>query len=41
MPLEISKSGKIFYFKEVIKPTKEELKKHKEFLKADLKKNYY
>ena len=41
VPLEISKSGKIFYFKEVIKPTKEELKKHKEFLKKDLKKNFF
>ena len=31
----------ISYFKKVIKPTSEELKKHKEFLKKDLKKNFF
>ena len=35
------KSGKVFYFKKVVKPTKEELKRHKEFLKSDLKKNFF
>ncbi len=32
--------NKILYFKKVIKPTEEELKKHKDFLKKDLKKNF-
>ena len=31
----------ILYFKKVIKPTAEELKKHKEFLKINLKKNFF
>jgi len=31
---------KILYFKKIIKPTEEELKKHKDFLKKDLKKNF-
>jgi len=31
----------ILYFKKVIKPTTEELKKHKEFLKINLKKNFF
>ncbi|MDC3257588.1 DNA polymerase III subunit epsilon, partial [Candidatus Pelagibacter sp.] len=34
-------SGKILYFNKVIKPTDEELKKHKEFLKTNLKKNFF
>jgi len=38
---EFSKKENILYFKKVIKPTAEELKKHKEFLKRDLKKNYF
>ena len=29
------------YFKKVIKPTSEELKNHKDFLKKDLKKNFF
>jgi len=29
------------YFKKVIKPSVEELKKHKEYLKQNLKKNYF
>ena len=29
------------YFKKVIKPTEEEIKLHKEYLKKDLKKNYF
>ena len=37
----VSESGKILYFKKVIKPTSEELKKHKEFIKKDLKKNFF
>tara|TARA_Y100000389_G_C17337422_1_gene451416 strand:+ start:20 stop:685 length:666 start_codon:yes stop_codon:yes gene_type:complete len=35
------KKGNVLYFKKVIKPTEEELKKHKEFLKKNLKKNYF
>jgi len=31
----------ISYFKKVIKPSKEELKKHSEYLKKNLKKNYF
>jgi len=31
----------IVYFKKVIKPTLDELKKHKDFLKKDLKKNFF
>ncbi len=31
----------ILYFKKVIKPTAEELNRHKEFLKKDLKKNFF
>jgi len=38
---EFSKKSNILYFKKVIKPTAEELKKHKEFLKKDLKKNFF
>jgi DNA polymerase-3 subunit epsilon len=36
-----SEKGNILYFKKVIVPTAEELKKHKEFLKKDLKKNFF
>jgi DNA polymerase-3 subunit epsilon len=38
---EFSKKENILYFKKVIEPTSEELKKHKEFLKKDLKKNFF
>ena len=38
---EFSEKEKILYFKKVIEPTSEELKKHKEFLKKDLKKNFF
>ena len=31
----------ILYFKKVIKPSSEELAKHKDFLKKNLKKNFY
>ncbi len=31
----------ILYFKKVIKPTSEELEKHKMYLKKDLKKNFF
>ena len=38
---EFSKKENILYFKKVVEPTVEELKKHKEFLKKDLKKNFF
>ena len=31
----------ILYFKKVVKPSSDELKKHKDFLKKDLKKNFF
>ena len=39
--LEFSEKANILYIKKVIKPTDDELKKHKEFLKKDLKKNFF
>ena len=38
---EVLESGKVLYFKKIIKPTQEELNKHKEFLKTNLKKNFF
>ena len=38
---EFLESGKVLYFKKIIKPTKEELTKHKEFLKINLRKNFF
>jgi DNA polymerase III subunit epsilon len=35
------KKENVLYFKKVVTPTNEELKKHKEFLKSDLKKNFF
>ena len=35
------RNEKILYFKKVIKPNLEELNNHKEFLKKNLKKNYF
>ena len=29
------------YFKKIIRPTDEELKKHREYLKSNLKKNFF
>jgi DNA polymerase-3 subunit epsilon len=37
---ENNKSG-VVHFKKIVKPTSEELKKHKEYLKSNLKKNFY
>ena len=31
----------VSYFKKIITPTEEEIKKHKEYLKSNLKKNYF
>ena len=33
--------GKVLYFKKVIKPSPEEIKKHNQYLKNSLKKNFY
>jgi DNA polymerase III subunit epsilon len=38
---EVLKNNNILHFKKIIKPTDEELKKHKEFLKKSLKKNFF
>jgi DNA polymerase-3 subunit epsilon len=35
------KSNAVSYFKKIISPTAEELKKHKEYLKNNLKKNFF
>ncbi len=35
------KSSKVLYFKKIIKPTSDELIRHKEFLKKNLKKNFF
>ena len=37
----ITKNSDVVYFKEVVKLTAEELKNHKEYLKQNLKKNYF
>src|SRR5210317_2054910 len=34
-------NSKVSYFKKIIKPSEDELKKHKEYLKYNLKKNYF
>ena len=34
-------NSKVSYFKRIITPSKNELKKHKEYLKSNLKKNYF
>ena len=39
--LKDSNNENIIYFKKIIKPTDEELKKHREFLKKNLKKNFF
>ena len=38
---QFTRNEKILYFKKVIKPNLEELNNHKEFLKKNLKKNYF
>ena len=38
---KVLESGNVLYFKKVIKPTEEELRKHKEFLKTNMKKNFF
>jgi|TARA_B110000444_G_scaffold196826_1_gene187548 DNA polymerase-3 subunit epsilon len=39
--LQNLKNENILYFKKIIKPTDEELKQHKQFLKKNLKKNFF
>ena len=39
--LIITKNSNIPYFKKIIRPSPEELKKHKEYLKQNLKKNFF
>jgi DNA polymerase-3 subunit epsilon len=34
-------NSKVGYFKKIIKPSEDELKKHKEYLKSNFKKNYF
>ena len=38
---EAVKNSKILYFKKIIKPTLDEMKKHSDFLKKNLKKNFF
>ena len=38
---KISENNNVFYFKKIVKPSQDELIKHKEFLKKDLKKNFF
>ena len=38
---ENSVSTNLEYFKHVVKPTETELKLHKDFLKREIKKNYF
>ena len=38
---KIMDSGNVLYFKKIIKPSEEELQKHKSFLKTSLKKNFF
>ena len=38
---ETTNGGKLDYYKKIILPTKEEISKHNEFLKKNLKKNYF
>ena len=39
--INILNKGKVFYFKKIVQISKEEKKKHNEFLKTNLKKNYF
>ena len=41
LEIEENQSSKIEYYKKVILPSNEEIKKHKEYLKINLKKNYF
>ena len=39
--LNYENSENVLYFKKVIKPTNEEIEKHKKYLKTELKKNFF
>ena len=39
--ISLKNNVNINYFKKIIKPTSDELKKHKEYLKNNLKKNFF
>jgi DNA polymerase-3 subunit epsilon len=39
--LKINNSNAIKYFKKIVLPSADELKKHKEYLKHSLKKNFF
>ena len=39
--IDKSENKKILYYKNIIKPNEEEIKKHKEYLSLSLKKNYF
>ena len=39
--VKVSENNKILYFKKIVEPNKDELLKHKEFLKKGLKKNFF
>ena len=41
LEIEENQSSKIEYYKKVILPSNEEIKRHKEYLKSYLKKNYF
>ena len=41
LQIEEHQNNKLEYYKRIISPTPEELKKHKEYLKNNLKKNYF
>ena len=38
---EILNNNKVVYFKKIIKPSNDEIKKHKSYLKSNLKKNFF
>ena len=38
---QVLKNRNVLYYKKIIKPNSEEVKKHKDFLKKDLKKNFF
>ena len=39
--LQERENVKVNYYKKIIKPTEDEIQRHKEYLKTDLKKNYF
>ena len=38
---EVNYNNKVQYFNKIVKPSEEELKLHKEFLKREIKKNHF